>query len=346
MERGRRCYRERAPEGEGLGCIRDSRLTKTIKDNARAFACSTSRVLSCLISREFRTLKKRSYAGPCHVVVSIISTTNTHDHHCSDMKRASYRKPSKLALTLSLFFIGSLASTTADATSSSIPVDRRSWKPDSELPGAKFVLGDGKNQGSKVKGYEGEWPLWSSFRKAQAGQSSSSGATSTNSSVSGSSNSTVHVCAPIGECEPCPDDVIHLPYCRPYNNRRRVACSPVTDRNNPEAVQAALDEAKAAKSGSNSTIRLGYEACGKSAKKEARDYFEMIAFIASIAIFSVWAFIQRQKLLFQRQNQQLLSRVTGRRRSSGVPTMARGGVAGALQGKRKKRNAKLAAAPR
>lgn len=287
---------------------------------------------------------------------SIFSITTTSLHRTlTNMRRTTHRKPSKLALTLSFFFLGTLVANGADASQA----DRRSWRPDTELAGAPFVLGDGKTEGSKVKGYEGEWPLWSSFRKsssthtAAADASNSSGtaaaAAAITSSTSDSSNATAHVCSPIGECEPCPEDVIHLPYCRPYNNRRRVACSPVTDRTDAQAVQSALDvvvhTAKSTSSGSGSgsvTVRMGYEACGKSAKQEAKDYFEMIAVIASIAIFSVWAFVQRQKLLFKRQNLQLQSRVMGssRKRSSGMPPTASGN--GAMQaGNRKKRAARL-----
>ncbi|KAJ9473981.1 hypothetical protein PHBOTO_004071 [Pseudozyma hubeiensis] len=258
------------------------------------------------------------------------------------MRRTTHRKPSKLALTLSLFFLATLTA----ASDSTPPADRRSWRPDSELSGAKFVLGDGKTEGSRVKGYEGEWPLWSSLRKAQSSTNHAKPSDASNSATAqpGSGNSTAHVCSPISECEPCPEDVIHLPYCRPYNNRRRVACSPVTDRNNPQSVQSALSAAKSAKTNTSAAnvIRLGYEACGKSAKQEARDYFEMIGVIASIAIFSVWAFVQRQKLLFRRQNQRLQSRVTGRR-SSGIPTGAGGGGGVGMQGRGKKRAARLAA---
>lgn len=251
----------------------------------------------------------------------------------SESRRHHPVRTSKLALTLSLFYLSSLAS------ASFTP---RSWRPDTELPGAPFRLGDGKNEGTKVIGYEGEWPLWSSFRSKPSSPSldATAGAPS-------SSNGT-YVCAPIGDCTACPDDVKHLPYCRPYNNRRRVACSPVSNPKDPASVQSALASA----SNSSSTALLGYEACGKSARQEARDYFEMIAVIASIAIFSVWAFVQRQKLLFQRQNQTLYSRVTGgggwagglQRRSSGLPptsgTSANGTVG--TVGNNRKRAAKLA----
>ena len=245
-------------------------------------------------------------ASSCHTIITI---TIGSSYFATAMPRSRPR-PSKLALTLSLFFLQTVA-----ISASSSSEKRDSWRPDNELPGAKFVLGDGKNEGSKVKGYEGEWPLWASFREskavldpldavAPAGQPSSAGS-------AGSGDNTSYVCAPIGECDACPDDVvstasieqneyqtsrladartfaiafialgrwqIHLPYCRPYNNRRRVACSPVTNRNDPKAIQAALDAANAAQDSSSSptSALLGWEACGKSARQEARDYFEMI----------------------------------------------------------------------
>lgn len=122
-------------------------------------------------------------------------------------------KPSKLALTLSLFFLQSLSVSAA-----------ASWRPDTELPGAKFVLGDGKNEGSKVLGYEGEWPLWSSFRAskvaldamdavAPAGETPRPSTLPSSSSTA--SNETAYVCAPAGECSPCPEDVVSLPYLYP-----------------------------------------------------------------------------------------------------------------------------------
>lgn len=71
---------------------------------------------------------------------------------------------------------------------------RDGWTPE---PSA-FRLGDGKSEGVKVVGYEGEWPLWSDFRaqqdKLRADQLASSDA--------------VFVCVPIGDCSACPDDVV------------------------------------------------------------------------------------------------------------------------------------------
>lgn len=201
-------------------------------------------------------------------------------------------RPYKLALTLSFFFLSTF-------TSASL-TQRDGWRPDTERPGAPFILGNGKNEGVKVVGYEGEWPLWSSFHADEKKQAEGAEAIdavapagrpspSSSHSHSGSGNKTMYVCAGIGECAPCPEDVIHLPYCRPYNNRRRVACAPVIgDKSDSGAVEKALAAASSASSttrtttittsssGQDGAVMLGYEACGKSAKLEARDYFEMI----------------------------------------------------------------------
>ncbi|GAC74135.1 hypothetical protein PANT_10d00032 [Moesziomyces antarcticus T-34] len=229
-------------------------------------------------------------------------------------------RPSRMALMMSLFFLNALATETTSSTPPRSLARRDSWRPDTELPGAKFVLGDGKTEGVKAKGYEGEWPLWSGFRNGQASDRPVASSSGTQPAVA-AGNATDYVCVPAGDCNPCPDDVVHLPFCRPYNNRRRVACSPVADRADASAVRTAMDTANAARNATGSTAAalLGWEACGKSAKQEAKDYFEMIAVVAVLAVVSVWAFVQRQKLLFQRQNQQLLYRVSGQRRSSGMP---------------------------
>ncbi len=201
-------------------------------------------------------------------------------------------RPSKLALTLSLFFLSTLSTSTAASAQGT------GWRPDTERPGTPFVLGNGKNEGVKVVGYEGEWPLWSHFHADEkkqaegaeaidavspAGRPSPSTTHGYPGSGKGKGNETMYVCAGIGECAPCPEDVIHLPYCRPYNNRRRVACAPVMgDKEDSGAVEKAFTAASAASgggasgSGQDSGVLLGYEACGKSAKLEARDYFEMI----------------------------------------------------------------------
>lgn len=281
-----------------------------------------------------------------------------HQHRLVAMRASSSRTPTRrqtrLVLALGLLFLSSAAS---------FSLNPREWKPPNEAPGAPFVLGDGKIEGSKALGYEGEWPLWSTFRENTApatldglkGAEAKAGEDPLEPvvpgakppSTSGSSKplqNTTYVCAPVGDCTACPDTVIRLPYCRPYNNRRRVACAPVADRAIPASIQSALDKANSASSDASSAtskgVLMGYEACGKSARQEARDYFEMIAVVASIAIFSVWAFIQRQKTLFVRQNQQLQYRVSGRR-SSGLPAPP-GAPVSALGSNRKKRAARLA----
>ena len=203
---------------EDVDQVMVSDAEKSTDLDARAAAgCSTSTP-----TRRISHLKRRCstlFVGPFELTPSPLCFFLSHHHHTTThtnppsfataMPRSRPR-PSKLALTLSLFFLQTVA---ISASSSSEKQD--SWRPDNELPGAKFVLGDGKNEGSKVKGYEGEWPLWASFREskavldpldpvAPAGQPSSAGS-------AGSGDNTSYVCAPIGECEACPDDVVSTP---------------------------------------------------------------------------------------------------------------------------------------
>lgn len=119
---------------------------------------------------------------------------------------------SKLALTLSLFFLSTL--------SASAGVEKRDgWRPYTELAGSKFVLGDGKNEGIKVKGYQGEWPIWSSFRSKSSGMDATTSVGNTpvgsidteGKGANGGNNATKYVCAPIGDCLRCPEDVVSLP---------------------------------------------------------------------------------------------------------------------------------------
>ncbi|PWZ03673.1 hypothetical protein BCV70DRAFT_197878 [Testicularia cyperi] len=245
------------------------------------------------------------------------------------------RGPSKLAAMMALFFLQTMSSpqnsfgalaasdpgTSEGSWSMSHLFARDSWRPDTEKPGAPFVLGDGKNEGVKVIGYEGEWPLWSEFRSKQiklddlsghygsdsdpqSSQSQDSTSSDSDTTSDNAAQGALVVCVAIGECSACPIDVLHFPYCRPYNNRRRVACEEIENPSDPASVQRARLAAP-------KSSMLGWEACGKSARKEARDYFELIVVLAGVAIASVWVFIHRQKVLFQRQNEQLQFRVSG-----------------------------------
>ncbi|EPQ25970.1 uncharacterized protein PFL1_06917 [Pseudozyma flocculosa PF-1] len=193
------------------------------------------------------------------------------------------------------------------------------WRPLSESQ--PFRLGDGKAEGVKVKGYEGEWPLWSGLRAAASSSSSSSSSSSAVApSVPGGTTPVVDVgvpgkakgkgeggeatwkCTPAGACQKCPDDARHLPYCRPYGNRQPLVC---TSASAPSAGSAAT-----------TTIRA-YESCGKVVQDEARDFLEFVMSTAVIAVVAITVFVQRQKVLFQRQNQLLSFRVSGTR-SGGV----------------------------
>lgn len=129
----------------------------------------------------------------------------------TDIKqRQRRRRHSKLSLLMTVFF---LQSTTATLKR------RDGWRPDAESTGTPFRLGDGKAEGVKVVGYQGEWPLWSDFRAQQihldqpTGPSSST-STSAQPALGTGPNSNagaVFVCMTVGECNACPSDVVSQP---------------------------------------------------------------------------------------------------------------------------------------
>ncbi|KAN0061163.1 hypothetical protein ACQY0O_006898 [Thecaphora frezii] len=195
---------------------------------------------------------------------------------------------------------------------------RDGWRPASELDGS-FVLGQGTTGGVKVKGYQGEWPLWSQFRKeleshrpaADGGGGVDALSTQTKTETETSSTGTKVEggkewrCRPSGACQRCPESVRYLPYCRPYNNRQPLVCTRTAPTDStPASLQVAWSDA---------TSIVAYESCGKVVHEEARDFAEFVTCIAIISIASVVVFVQRQRVLFQRQNRLLASRVSGRK---------------------------------
>lgn len=128
--------------------------------------------------------------------------------HRRAMPRSHPRtRPSRMALMMSLFFLNALATETTSSTPPRSLARRDSWRPDTELPGAKFVLGDGKTEGVKAKGYQGEWPLWSGFRNGQASDKPVASSSGSQPAVA-AGNASDYVCVAAGDCNPCPDDVV------------------------------------------------------------------------------------------------------------------------------------------
>lgn len=110
--------------------------------------------------------------------------------------------------------------------------------------------------------------------------------------------SNAFLCRPLSVCEPCPVESRNHPFCRPYGNRRLVACR-VLQGGSPRSRAASDDEANARSRELDLGLSLettqlderatnrrpsppptmefqGWEACGKVVKRETRDYLEFV----------------------------------------------------------------------
>lgn len=80
------------------------------------------------------------------------------------------------------------------------------------------------------------------------------------------------VCRPFGECEACPADEIHQPFCHPYGNRRLVHCIP---RRNPDGSTAG-DNPYEGENEQDAREVPAWESCGKVISTQKADYWEFV----------------------------------------------------------------------
>ncbi|CAO1629825.1 unnamed protein product [Sympodiomycopsis kandeliae] len=106
-----------------------------------------------------------------------------------------------------------------------------------------------------------------------------------NSSTSSSS----YVCRTLSDCEPCPPTKRNHPFCRPYGNRRLVACRNTLDNGLPP-----------------SELEFqGWEACGKVVAVEMRDYLEFVMVLILLALAALMLLIKRNRHLLAKQKDPL-----------------------------------------
>ncbi|KAJ7201707.1 hypothetical protein GGX14DRAFT_464766, partial [Mycena pura] len=117
------------------------------------------------------------------------------------------------------------------------------------------------------------------------------------------------LCTPSGECEPCPDDLIHEPFCQPFGSRRLMHCANGTA---PIAIHTGrppiLDD-RADTPHSHAGETLTWAACGRIVAQERADFVEFVAcnvLFAALALFGVLTRARRMRL---RQARQLAARI-------------------------------------
>ncbi|AXA50900.1 uncharacterized protein MRET_2867 [Malassezia restricta] len=99
-----------------------------------------------------------------------------------------------------------------------------------------------------------------------------------------------YICMPVGECQPCPEDHLAYPYCRPYNNRQPVEClQTITGAQVP-----------------------GWSACGKFIHAEVYKYTQYVLINVLIMVLALSVYIWRQVYQTRKYEGMLYQRVHGR----------------------------------
>jgi len=139
------------------------------------------------------------------------------------------------------------------------------------------------------------------------------------------------ICRPFGTCEPCPEDALHEPFCKPFGNRRLMHCTSVTttepsSSHSPEApspdqpptqpnikVPPKHHSVPSHPPPPNPHALEGetpaWESCGRIPEKEREDFWEFVAcnvFFAAISLFVLFA---RSKRLQTLKGRQLAARI-------------------------------------
>ncbi|KAJ6532711.1 hypothetical protein DFH09DRAFT_132849 [Mycena vulgaris] len=125
------------------------------------------------------------------------------------------------------------------------------------------------------------------------------------------------ICAPYGDCEPCPADLLHEPFCQPFGSRRVMHCAngtahtstpvpprtgrppPLDDRAPVPPIARAADLPH-----SHSGETLAWAACGRIIAQERADFLEFVAcnvLFAALALFGVSTRARRMRILQARQ---------------------------------------------
>ncbi|PWN30742.1 hypothetical protein BDZ90DRAFT_277177 [Jaminaea rosea] len=176
------------------------------------------------------------------------------------------------------------------------------------------------------------------------GEGSSSSGSSENSSMIDPnqydlSRTRAFTCRALSECEPCPPQTRGHPFCRPYGNRRMVACRAVydgvsavgggtsgtglsrreeqddftkmmRDPGGAEGIQviSAASGLRAPPGQQQNNLPqlpsdvdlIGWEACGKVVRNETRDYLEFVMILVLLALFSLQMLIRRNRQLWEK----------------------------------------------
>ncbi|KAJ7698642.1 hypothetical protein B0H17DRAFT_927283 [Mycena rosella] len=117
------------------------------------------------------------------------------------------------------------------------------------------------------------------------------------------------ICTPYGDCEPCPADLLHEPFCQPFGSRRVMHCTNGTAAAPPPippntGVHSMPNERPLDLPHSHADETLAWAACGRIVAQERADFLEFVAcnvLFAALALFGVFTRARRMRTLQARQ---------------------------------------------
>ncbi|KAF8345343.1 hypothetical protein F5887DRAFT_178828 [Amanita rubescens] len=129
------------------------------------------------------------------------------------------------------------------------------------------------------------------------------------------------ICLPFGICEPCPEDALHEPFCRPFGNRRLMHCvngtttGPTDENHSSGTPTSSLDHDEPDHPEGET---LAWESCGRIPSRERADFYEFVACNILFTVISLVVLFARSKRLQAIHARQLAARIglvgnTGRR---------------------------------
>jgi len=147
------------------------------------------------------------------------------------------------------------------------------------------------------------------------------------------------ICQPVGDCEPCPEDLMSEPFCQPFGNRRLVRCVPNTPLPAPtdDSQLGQDDDTRGPQPPTHPPSRPpaaplpAWESCGRLVPKERTDFYEFVltnTIFAALALAVVLLRSERMRVVRARR---LAARIgVGLRRASsgnwaGLRTIGVGG---------------------
>ncbi|KAF9260551.1 hypothetical protein L218DRAFT_574517 [Marasmius fiardii PR-910] len=114
------------------------------------------------------------------------------------------------------------------------------------------------------------------------------------------------LCWPVGDCEPCPRDVLNEPFCQPFGTRRLMDCF----NDIPGGVDASsptLQPHIHPPVGEKAT--RAWQPCGRIVNQERADFFEFVACNVVLAIVAILIVLWRTKRMHMLQTRQLAARI-------------------------------------